>query len=517
MTYFHNTRETPVRLPAEPRQRKTPPACDPLISGDIEVSTELFKKRVGETAFFIWRAMLPRRSYEGITALTIRRIAGEKKGKNGALLPRIVALPAKFKTETDWGNKHWRIQRALSRLRAYGLIDRIENPVWCSWLDEDDQLHRDELMVRKVFGVMGKRGHVRLPARLADLVLNGKPTCDSNGVPLRDSKRELIRMIRGGKRPGSGPKSKRSLQAQNQQVSVQEGGSGFESEIYSNPLPPSLSNPLPHVVSFSALELLSASSSKEEEARSLPLATVSSLPAALEAQVGSVSLITTSTPLGTTLRASAPRPGSRPFRYIPEPPELSYDSLNPAMVPSPPKLKPTMSEDDRIAMLLHAWRGATQSRFKAAKYTPVRTIDRKTQDRLLEFAAALEDEDISPAGWAAFSCDVWKEHHKNPPRLAWVFMISRLEKHAGWYSSELSTYTGRRRLVGPKCKALYEKHREYRQLLGQCVTSWEEAAVKAYCFPGNLFQQMVATARAEGDEIRTRLAADVVKGTWLWL
>jgi hypothetical protein len=145
-----------------------------------------------------------------------------------------------------------------------------------------------------------------------------------------------------------------------------------------------------------------------------------------------------------------------------------------------------------------------------------RVIDRKKQDQLLEVAAMLREEGISPYGWAAFSCDVWKEHHSSAPRLDWVFLISRVEQRSGWFKSELSDYTGERVVFGPKARELLRRHETMRMLLAQAKTDEHVKAVTDGFFPGNLFNEMLEAVRAEGDAERTRLRAEIERGEWLW-
>jgi len=201
------------------------------------------------------------------------------------------------------------------------------------------------------------------------------------------------------------------------------------------------------------------------------------------------------------------------------PSELFFGSLKPATIPSPPKLKEGMSEDDQLQMMLRAYRGATESRFKGGRSKfamATRAIDRKQQDKMLATAALLLDSDISPFGWAAFSCDVWKKNHNNPPRLDWVFLISRVEQRSGWFKSELSDYSGERVVFGPKARALMRRHETFRMLLNQTKTDEQVELVTRGFFPGNLFEELLAEARAEGDSERTRLRAEIDKGSWLW-
>jgi hypothetical protein len=184
-------------------------------------------------------------------------------------------------------------------------------------------------------------------------------------------------------------------------------------------------------------------------------------------------------------------------------------------------LSPSLSEEDKVLVLLRAYRGATESRFKGSQGTKfarsLTTIDRNRQTKLLEVAEMLIDAEISPFGWAAFSCDVWKQAgHDKPPRIDWVFLASRVEQRSGWYKSELSDYSGRRLVYGPKATEMLNKKSLVLLRLSAARTQEQAQHAWASVFPGKTFAELLEKARQEGDDERTRLADEVARGNWLW-
>jgi len=176
-----------------------------------------------------------------------------------------------------------------------------------------------------------------------------------------------------------------------------------------------------------------------------------------------------------------------------------------------------------LAILVRCYRGAVQSRFDA-KDVPYRVNATSSTGRaLLDAAELLERYDIAPAGWAAFSCDKWKEYQPSraaasPPRMNWVWSTKRLLEKHGWYHSEELTYSVTRTVFGPKSKpilaAYFAMDREIRTLPDPTRKNIQ-AVVERY-FPSGSFEARCAEARAENEETRTRLRDLARRGEWLW-
>ncbi len=458
-------RPLPVPLRC-PRPSQAYPPVAGYVEGTKEVPEAALLHTLGYAAFELWKALLRRRSWEGFSAATLERLT--------EVMPNLG--PTKFGTK---GNKERRVKQALSRLRKFGLVETLRTKRYVSWWDEEAQEQRDAFcMVRFIVGYhspVSKK--VILPPAIAKNVLEGYVTDDGE------------RKKWGGTRRGAGRKKPSPSPSTANQVQYPDLKNEESSSV------PHVSDLL-STESESRMSVSFSSSLREEERKHAP-----------EAQM--VSPSSSGTRIGGQKRRLNP---------IAFPEELSFASLRPAAIPSPPKLKSDASEEDTLLTLIRAYRGACQARFGARTNFAMgnRAVTKAQQEKLLAAAKVMLEQDISPFAWAAFSCDVWREHHRSPPRLEWVFLASRLEERVGWFKSELSDYSGQRVVFGPKARALLSDHEAMRMLLMQARTQEERDAIEARFFPGDSFTRRVEDAKAEGDAERTRLASALEKGHWLW-
>ena len=197
----------------------------------------------------------------------------------------------------------------------------------------------------------------------------------------------------------------------------------------------------------------------------------------------------------------------------------SYDLLNPAVVPSPPKLNPDDPDGSWALSLIRAYRGALQSRFKltSTAFRKGSVTSSKYLKPLVEAAKMLQQHDIAPASWAAFSCDVWKKYGKGPkPSLQWVFAAKRIEANHDWFKSELSSYTGRRVVFGDAAREVMNRYQRLQMRLRGATTEKEALAMVEQELPADSYKRLIEAARKEADAERTRLRVAVGRGEWLW-
>lgn len=207
----------------------------------------------------------------------------------------------------------------------------------------------------------------------------------------------------------------------------------------------------------------------------------------------------------------------------PEVPEFpGMDLLEPAVVPSPPKLNPDDPDGSWALALVRAYRGAVQSRYnvKSGAFRQNNVATSKYAKALAEAARKLIEYDIPPASWAAFSLDVWRKYSgekasaKKPPALQWVFAAKRIEERHGWYKRESSSYTGGRVLFSKSAKELMTRYQSMRLELLHSEDS--PGAVVARHFPDGCYERLLRTAREEAQAERRSLSAALARGEWLW-
>jgi hypothetical protein len=234
------------------------------------------------------------------------------------------------------------------------------------------------------------------------------------------------------------------------------------------------------------------------------------------------------------------------------------------VLPDPPQLNPGLLDWRRVEVLVRAYRGAVHARLGIqGALLPRRALLERSAayEKLVEAAMVIIREQLPPAGWAAFSCEVWRDYGpegaeeetiapaclpvrrpvepdadsrqldallrqirqkaaapRPPPPVTWVFMTSRMEQHAAWYRGEAESYGGGLVVFGPSAKELMARYRAM-ALAVQRSPSRGEAAVRAIVaehFPGDTYATLLGRARAEADEHRTRLVGRLRRGDFLW-
>lgn len=504
-----NPTKPKLRVLSWPKKRRKPratyaayPPIDQALAGNVEVCERDLKRKLGYTTVELLKLLMQNRSIDGTTRLTFKTMEAYLPG----LGSNAKGLPGSRKEKVRW---------ALDRLRAFGLLRTPKTKKFFKFVDPiTKDFVEGFYMYRIVAGrYVPNEALFIVPAETLTAVKEGYLT-------------PLGRKKWGGKRAGAGhPKMHKTglpnvcsaskgegmQDTENAEVWSEIEGRVLESKKNQVPdpeAPKTLSSTPPHVSNtykedHSKRESVFLSSKEERNTRAN-----SATPFSFQEKHSS----TIGTSFGPTVKTKSPT--------ISIPASLFFDSLRPAVVPNPPMLSPDLSEDDLILTLVRAYRGASESRFpnsSQAFNAKLQAIDRNRQDKFVEVARMLQDKGISPFAWAAFSCDVWKKAaHRNPPRIDWVFLISRVEQRAGWFKSELSDYTGQRVIYGPKATALLRKHESMRMSLMTAPTDDAKALLFERFFPGDSFEELLEEARAEGDAERTRLKEALTKGQWLW-
>jgi hypothetical protein len=184
-----------------------------------------------------------------------------------------------------------------------------------------------------------------------------------------------------------------------------------------------------------------------------------------------------------------------------------------AQVPEPPLLDPERSDDEHIAQLLKCHQGCVESRYKGRCFVRV-TRRSKLWLKLVEAVTKLVEHEVSPAAWAMFSIDIWQQHHgsKQPP-LAWVWSVSRIEEHHGWFHSEECHYRGGLIVQPASMKELVER---WKRVNDAARCGVDTAAAAELYFPGDLYQRLVERARSDIPQMQAWLNERMSRGDWLW-
>lgn len=227
--------------------------------------------------------------------------------------------------------------------------------------------------------------------------------------------------------------------------------------------------------------------------------------------------------------------------FVPRIPKI--EELCVPKLPDPPML-PELGDLETAELLVKLYRGLVEARTKA----PCAILSRRGSvssyrgfESLVEAGRAFREHQIAPAGWIAFSWDVWhgyisrdektsKLKRSRPPALGWTYLPTRIVQHRGWYRRESGSYGGGRLLISAEqhklvelraqleAQARWDTTRMFNRSDGQ--VSREQltellSRLQAEYFPRG-FQAMVERVKVGGERQSTRLAEMVGEGRFMW-
>lgn len=452
----------------------------PQVTGTIPIERSRFERVVGDNAVAVWDVLCACRDQNGHTTITYKGL--QKK----------CTLNAK------------QIERALIRLRRSGLVvdlvkrrQRLKRPV-------EGGMAYVWAFPRRIFGA-------RAVCHIGQVVV----------VPpsvwrwIREAK------SRGGARSGSGrPQRRYDLESENSPEKVRMTQSAtprfFQSGVYDRK---SKWGPYIYTTQYANSDLsgdvanFAAQSLPHDAAAPRQDLTLEHAPE----KVGSVD--TPAGDLGTKLGGGGkPPPPAGTYGIPPYPgPEV----CPPALVPPPPKLPEDLSDLDAARWMVRAYRGAMESRYRKRCWVLGRrgSLEKsKHLQQLIDASALFRELAIAPAGWAAFSIDVWRDRvGKGNPPINWVYQLSRIEEHAGWYRRE-APHSSRRAVYSKAAQVMFERYRRMRLELTQvgAQTRRDILPVVARWFPDDLYDRLAAAARRRAAEDQQLILQRAQRGDWLW-
>lgn len=213
------------------------------------------------------------------------------------------------------------------------------------------------------------------------------------------------------------------------------------------------------------------------------------------------------------------RCGSNSARAIPIRGLPPYPTIRTATIPNPPKISETATDEEAAHALAQAYRGAFEARTKQpcwAARLPQVVKNKKAWSLLLEVGAMLRDAGVPPAGWVAWSFDVWKSlgHTSKPPSIAWTFSTKRIGGDLGWYNDEGYDEIGGLLISGPIEKDFARRFMSMQEV-ANCGRGGSAEALVAHYFPEGYAQALQAT-HAEAARLREEVTRRLVDGVWLW-
>ncbi len=440
-----------------------------LAAGDAVVQATELERALGAPAWHVWHVLLSCRDATGETHITHR----------GILRARGFVRAVKHGTQVD---------RAMRRLETAKLVQPI-GKVFRNVPSRAGEIER-QVYVRNVWGARLLRTSPTAPAEYA------VPTATKGWI--------MTAIVRGGARPGSGPKPKRSRHT-------------FESKTYSNVCPG-----LPPV------SIQTCAPSKRSKSKNVNTLTRGGILLPTEEEVHAAasaagSLFEFETDLGSVLAGSSTHRGvglADPIPGVPLYP--GHSVVSPATTPDAPELEVGAGYPAFATAMVRAYRGAIEKRFGRQK-RPILARGDITRSKHFAHLTAFADElirhEIPPATWCIHRVDLWRELAKGKnlpktPSLTWVFNMKAISDELRW---KFRAEYGAGRIGG---RAVFSKaHLKLLAIYGAMkrdLATMKKADAVAKHFPNGLYDELVDQARRDAAETRYRLECDIQRGRHVW-
>ena len=202
------------------------------------------------------------------------------------------------------------------------------------------------------------------------------------------------------------------------------------------------------------------------------------------------------------------------------PPYPSVSRIGVAKLPPPPLIDENASLDKKVNLLVTAYRGSVESRYKKRCYAFSRgSIENsKYYKTLCAATESFTDLDVSPFSWCAFSIDAWLKYNatpKNkskPPPANWVFSSKRITENFSWFKREANKYGGGLLFYSSSYKDLYKR---YDGLRRACFREELTHDLMEKFFPGG-WEKFYERAKKEASADQVRLYQMMKRGEFLW-
>lgn len=219
-------------------------------------------------------------------------------------------------------------------------------------------------------------------------------------------------------------------------------------------------------------------------------------------------------------------------QVLSEPPPFPHDGIVRAYVslPEAPLVPTSLDDRGRTEWALGALRSYLNAKYPGHRaYLPRGRLERwGALGALQSFVAAVTAHEVPPAAWWAWRAAWWasnagKAKPKAPPPVKVLLDAAAVAEHRGFFKRQLAdgelhdVIPHGRRIDTPLRAELRKRWVEMdRDILLNCRTPEQEAATVMRHFPGDIYWQMVDSARLEAQEQQARLRGEVSAGSWVW-
>ena len=203
------------------------------------------------------------------------------------------------------------------------------------------------------------------------------------------------------------------------------------------------------------------------------------------------------------------------------PPFPGRSVVQSAVVPHPPKLT-AKHVDDNIRVLGEVYRAAVYRKYKTKSWVLVRGEIRNSKhyDSLCEAVALFTEHGISPAAWAEWHMNKWKEWKggKTPPPISATYDPAKIQKWRGWFAKS-SKSNGGKAIISESHRHLLHKYRAMRRdirRVGTGVVLGDILKIVDKHFPDGLYEILVQKSKVEAEAMQFKMEDSIRKGKWIW-
>lgn len=183
-------------------------------------------------------------------------------------------------------------------------------------------------------------------------------------------------------------------------------------------------------------------------------------------------------------------------------------------VPAPPSIRPESSPEERLSLLKAAFMAAHSKVLGTDFWRPAKAMSDKERALLLEGAAALESEGLTPTAWASFSFHAWmRMGKKTAPSTRWVWSPARIHEHAGWCHESVGGMAAQAHVLLPSMRELMHRLGRLRSALGYGRPT---DVVLHEVLPDTERKVLLAKAARERETELKNLERRIAGGEWVW-
>ena len=192
------------------------------------------------------------------------------------------------------------------------------------------------------------------------------------------------------------------------------------------------------------------------------------------------------------------------------------------VVPTPPTLQATDSEDKHLLLLARAYEGAVYHVYgvRSWAFRSQRCVPAESKFAPMLRAARIWciEHEVSPVRWCLFAVQRWQATHegaaaKKPPPVGFVFAAHLMQACLAWVQHDAPSMGGLR-VRGPSAQSFFARQTRYVNLLRSTLSPAD--AVKHVWGTAAEWREALTNAQGECARLREDLQERIANGEWVW-